>query len=70
MDLEKRKELSSYLRWGDLTKIAKLAGVTRKTVENWLNGTVNKSTASSYIIALARKRKEEIEQLIATEMSA
>lgn len=44
MELEKRTELSSYLRWGDLTKIAKIANVSRKTVENWLNGTVKKNS--------------------------
>lgn len=69
MELEKRKELSSYLRWGDCTKIANLAKVSRKTVENWLNGTVKNSTVSPYVIALAEKRKREIEELLEREMS-
>lgn len=62
MELEKRKEIASYLRWGDYTDIAKQANVSRKTVENWIKGAVKNSTVSPYIIALARKRKEEVER--------
>lgn len=69
MELTKRRELSTYLRWGDCTKIANLAKVSRKTVENWLNGTVKNSTVAPYVIAVAEQRKREIEELVKNQMS-
>lgn len=69
MELEKRKEIASYLRWGDITKIAKKTGVHRTTIHLWLKGEVKKSTAEPIVVAFAKMRKEEIEKLVRAEMS-
>lgn len=69
MEITKRKELATYLRWGDITNLAKLAGVDKSTIHLWLNGKVKKSTAQPFIIALVKKRKEEIDRLVNAETS-
>jgi len=69
MKKEERQNLATYLRWGDKTTIAKLAGVDRRTVEKWLAGEVKNSTAAPYIIAFANKRKIEIEKLISAQFA-
>lgn len=62
MDNEKRKEMAAYLKWGDTTKIAKLAKVSRRTVEGWLSGSIKKSVVEPYFVALVNKRKEQVDR--------
>lgn len=69
MEVEKRKEIGSYLRWGDITLIARIAGVDKSTIHLWLKGEVKKSTAQPFIIEFAKKRKEQVERLVNAEMS-
>lgn len=62
MELEKRKELAKYLRWGDKTAIAKLANVERQTVERWIKGDTKTSTVEPYIVEFAKRRRMEVER--------
>jgi DNA-binding transcriptional regulator YdaS (Cro superfamily) len=62
MELKERKDFEKFLRWGDKTAIAKLARVSRMTLDRWLKGEVVVSTVEPYFIAYAMKRKQEIEQ--------
>ncbi len=64
MEQEKRKELTRYLRHGDQKRIAEMAGVSRRTIYNWLNGRVQKTTAEAYIIQVAMTRKKQMELLV------
>lgn len=68
MEIEKRKEIVKYLRRGDVMTIAKLAGVTRQTVERWIRGEVIKSTVEPYVVAFSKKRKKQVEKCIESEM--
>jgi hypothetical protein len=61
MDLIKRKELAKFLRWGDKTKIADLANVSRQTVQLWFKGEVKDSVVESYVLLFVEKRKQEVE---------
>lgn len=65
IELEKRKEIAKNLRWGDAALIAKLAGVTRQTVERYLRGEVSKSSIEPYIIKIAEQRKAELDAAFA-----
>ncbi|WP_052594105.1 hypothetical protein [Aureispira sp. CCB-QB1] len=65
MEIEKRKKIAMYLRWGDKTEIATLANVSRQTVERWIKGETVSSTVEPYIIAFSNKRKEEVERRLA-----
>ena len=64
MQLEERKNLLKFLRRGDITKISKLSGFNRVTINRWLNGKSNNLIIEKYLIALADKRQKEIEETI------
>lgn len=61
MTTEKRKELAKYLRWGDKTKIADLANVSKQTVQRWFSGHIKDSAVENYVLLFVEKRKEETE---------
>lgn len=63
--VESRKELATYLRRGDRAKIAKLAKVSRRTVESFLEGKILKSVVEAYFLTMAQKRKEQVEAEVA-----
>lgn len=68
MEIEKRKEVASYLKWGDIKMISDKTGVHRTTIHLWLTGKVNKSSAEPIVVAFANKRKEQLEKLIKDEI--
>ena len=61
MEVDKRKELSKFLRWGDKTQIAELANVSKQTVQYWFSGKIKNSAVEQYVLLFVEKRKQEIE---------
>ena len=69
MEISKRKELAAYLRWGDLTLIAKLANVSRENSRELdRRQGKEKHSRAPYVITVANKRKAQIEQLVNAEI--
>lgn len=66
MEIEKRKKNAKYLRWGDKTEIARLAKVSRLTVDRWIKGETIESTVEPYIIRFINQRKKEVENRLAS----
>lgn len=62
--MEKRAEARKYLRWGDITKLAKTAGVARNTVDSWLRGEIKNSMIEVYVDELIAKRKKEVAERV------
>lgn len=69
MEIEERKKLAAYLRWGDITRIAKAAKVDKSTIHLWLKGKIQKSTAQPFVVAFANKRKEQVEDSVNAQLS-
>ena len=69
MKKEERKEIVKYLRWGDKTKIAELACVSRQTVERWIKGETIESTVEPYILEFAEQRKAEVKKRLSATMN-
>lgn len=60
-ELKERRELASFLKEGDSSKIAKAAGVTRQAVDNWLRGKTKKSIIKHYVLAFVKIKQQEID---------
>lgn len=58
--IRERQEMAKYLRYGDMLKIAEMAGVHRNTVEDFLKGKAVKSTVAPYVEEFVKRRKAEV----------
>jgi AraC-like DNA-binding protein len=65
MNISERVELSQYLKWGDIKKLAKEIGVSEKTVQRYIKGQTNKCISRASIEDLLRLRKKESQSVIA-----
>lgn len=59
-----RKALKKFLRRGDISKIAELAGTVPNNVSRWFNGDLENSVCEPYAIAFAENRKTEMAEKI------
>ncbi len=64
---KERAKLKKYLKWGDLIRLADLAGVNVQIVYRWFKGEILNSTVGPYIELLAESRKKEIKRKIKEE---
>lgn len=60
---EERRELKSWLRYGDVRAIAKAAAVSPKTVAEYFNGTNSNLLIREALMAMVEKRKREIAEM-------
>lgn len=69
MEIEKREELSKFLRRGDITSIADAAGVKRQTVERYIKGIIVKSIVEPYFKEFSERRKAEVKERLSATMN-
>lgn len=58
--IKERKEMRKYLRRNDLSRLARMADVSRTTVTEWFKGAIVRSSVEAYVDLLVEKRKEEM----------
>jgi len=64
MNHTERKALKKFLRRGDISKIAELAGTVPNNVSRWFNGDLENSVCAPYAIAFAENRRVEMAKKI------
>ncbi|WP_167597659.1 hypothetical protein [Leeuwenhoekiella sp. ZYFB001] len=66
--IEYRKSLKAKLKWGDMTKIAKLAEVDLMTVDRWFKNKTNNAAiepaANALLEARSKKMQEALKNII------
>lgn len=60
LESKRRRELRRQLKYGDLTKIAEITGVSIKTVDRWLANSSESSVVETAINELLSARLESI----------
>lgn len=65
MILSKRQELREKLKFGDVTRIARLAKVDYQTANNWFKGRTDNRAVEVCAKALAKKRENELKETLA-----
>jgi len=57
-------EIKKHLKFGDIKLLADKCGVTRKTIDNIINGVYENERISTIINAFALNRKRELENIL------
>ena len=66
--VKKRIQDSKHLKYGDIVKIAKVAGMTKQSVHSFIKGKSNSNTIDKVFQRFVSHRKIELEKLIKKEL--